>query len=524
MPPSSDRFPATNEPFPGKGRGNGPDGVPASASPRARLPLLITLLILFFIPLVIISRGYLPPDDALRHAAKAVSGKPWSEILVLRPDITMDSHPGWHAILGAVHGVAGGGPDVLVVFGVVAMFVLCVWIPAWGLRRPETWLTALSVVVLARPDFFGRLMLGRPFMATMAAVLLFGLGWRKVAEPERMPWPWLALFAAAAALAAWIHGSWYLLAIPVAGMLAAREWRGAWRLSLAWGLGILAGACLTGRPALFLWQMVHHLFLSLGGQVAARELADEFLPTTGDYPSFLLAALVLLARRAAGTGARKDWDNPLFLSILITFALGFKVYRFWFDFGLPLLTLWLAVQLQEVGEAFLPEGDLRRTAWSLAAAGVLFLQLTPDVGGRWTDNANAGRLSLKNPAQAEWLPEPGGIFYSDSMNLFYPTFFENPDAGWRYMTGFEPGWMPPADLAVYRDLRQRRTARAFAPWIAKMRPPDRLIIYNDGGIVSSITPLEWKQISGYPAIWSGRIPRQAPPAQRTDPGKGKDLP
>ena len=44
----------------------------------------------------IIGYGFLPQDDALRHAAKAVSGKPWSEILVLR-DGFIDGSASWLA-------------------------------------------------------------------------------------------------------------------------------------------------------------------------------------------------------------------------------------------------------------------------------------------------------------------------------------------------------------------------------------------------------------------------------------------
>ena len=65
------------------------------------VPILVTILtlwIILLIPFRIIGYGYLPPDDAMRHAAKAVSGKPWAEILVLRDGYTRDSHIGWHAI------------------------------------------------------------------------------------------------------------------------------------------------------------------------------------------------------------------------------------------------------------------------------------------------------------------------------------------------------------------------------------------------------------------------------------------
>ena len=50
------------------------------------VPLAVWAMVIFVIlaiPLKIIGYGFLPGDDALRHAGKAVSGKPWSEILVL---------------------------------------------------------------------------------------------------------------------------------------------------------------------------------------------------------------------------------------------------------------------------------------------------------------------------------------------------------------------------------------------------------------------------------------------------------
>ena len=60
---------------------------------RSRL-WAIAILIILFIPLKIIEYGYLPGDDALRHAAKAVSGKPWPEILVLGPAFHFDPELG----------------------------------------------------------------------------------------------------------------------------------------------------------------------------------------------------------------------------------------------------------------------------------------------------------------------------------------------------------------------------------------------------------------------------------------------
>src|ERR1700720_4110804 len=68
----------------------------ASNEFKRRVPLaawLVVVITLLLVPLKIIGYGYLPADDALRHAAKAVSGKPWSEILVMRNDFAIDQHP-----------------------------------------------------------------------------------------------------------------------------------------------------------------------------------------------------------------------------------------------------------------------------------------------------------------------------------------------------------------------------------------------------------------------------------------------
>ncbi len=63
----------------------------------------VVVLLLLYIPLKVIGYGYLPADDALRHAAKAVSGKSWQEILVLGPAFHFDPNWGWHWLLEKIH-------------------------------------------------------------------------------------------------------------------------------------------------------------------------------------------------------------------------------------------------------------------------------------------------------------------------------------------------------------------------------------------------------------------------------------
>ncbi|MFO1498320.1 MAG: hypothetical protein U1G07_08015 [Verrucomicrobiota bacterium] len=100
-----------------------------------RLAMVIWLLValtLLILPWRLLNHGVLPPDDALRHAAKAVSGKSWDQILVLRPEITLDHNPGWHAILGALHRLAGWNQERLVWFSVLSLFWLFAAAPSPG--------------------------------------------------------------------------------------------------------------------------------------------------------------------------------------------------------------------------------------------------------------------------------------------------------------------------------------------------------------------------------------------------------
>ena len=105
--------------------------------PRYVLILVACIFIAVFllISFKVISYGFIPPDDAIRHVAKAISGKDWAEIIVLRPEIIMDSHTGWHEILGFIYKTTGCDKDSLIVFSVVSLFVFFCIIPLFFLKR-----------------------------------------------------------------------------------------------------------------------------------------------------------------------------------------------------------------------------------------------------------------------------------------------------------------------------------------------------------------------------------------------------
>jgi hypothetical protein len=90
------------------------------------------------------------------------------------------------------------------------------------------------------------------------------------------------------------------------------------------------------------------------------------------------------------------------------------------------------------------------------------------------------------------------------MRVFFETFFRHPRAPWRYMVGFEPGLMPPADLEVYRQAQKALTPDVAAPWVRRMQAPDRMIVLTGGG-PPPVPELLWTSVGG--GFWSGRVAR-----------------
>jgi hypothetical protein len=148
---------------------------------------------------------------------------------------------------------------------------------------------------------------------------------------------------------------------------------------------------------------------------------------------------------------------------------------------------------------------LKRLFITLALAVGLFLGFTSDRDGRWTQNLTTEFLTQDNPALAGWLPGQGGIIYNSDMDVFFETFFANPKADWKYILGFESGWMQKDDLDVLRKSQWNfGDARAFEPWVQKMRPEDRMIIRAPGGSPPNLPELQWYYAAT--ETWIGRLP------------------
>jgi hypothetical protein len=477
--------------------------------------ILIASFIVILIPFQIIGYGFLPPDDAGRHAAKVVSGKDWGQILVLRPEITMDSHPGWHAILGAVRRVTGWDAHSLVLFSVICLFILFAAAPIFFVRYPESWLASLIILAMAAPGFIWRLVLGRPYIFTMAITVILCLWWQTSRRRGglNLPYDGKAFIAGCAAVilliaaSTYIHCSWYLFCLPFAALLLAREWRASAAFGICAGLGVIIGASLTGQPLIFLKQMLTHLFLAFGKNEAEYMLVSEFRPGFGDTNIAIFIALALVWCALRGKWRKALVDNPVFILAVLGFIASLFTRRAWLDWGFPAVAAWTAWVFDDFFASRLDPYSPRRLLLVTTVGLALFMSITADINSRWTSCKPVDYISADDPRQAELLPEPGGIIYSSDMGVFYQIFFRNPRADWRYILGFEPTLMPKEDLEIFRDIQRNPwTLKPLYGWIKKMRPQDRLILRGSPANPPRIPDLEWN----YAALntWIGRLPKK----------------
>ena len=484
----------------------------ARESLRRHVPLLVWVLValtVIAIPLKIVGYGYLPGDDALRHAAKAVSGKPWGEILVLG-SAYRDQHFFWHIFLRQIFLWSHCNTGQLVGFAVAGLFVLFGLSPLAWLKRPEAWLITLTLVTVAG-GLMPRLMLGRPFILTLSGLVTILCAWQ-FREPSPPRWRIFALFTAVIGFCTLVHGVWYLWALPVAAFFLAGQFRWGILLAAGWLAGTFLGACLTGHPVDSIFYAAELGRRSLGMHLVEHTMATEFQPFAGDIFALLLVAGLLILRCVGKLDPLSWKSSPVFWLACLGWLLGFKAVRFWTDWGWPALMVLTAFELQLLLTARLATNSPKRLALAVVLALTTYLAATSNNDGKWTKNLSWSYLSQDNPDLKGWLPEPDGIFYTADMTVFYQTFFKNPLARWQYITGFEPALMPDTDFAVYQNVHWNfGDPKAYQPWVEKMRPADRLVLRGKNGDAPDLPQLEWKAVPGF---WIGRTPRPDAPSAK----------
>lgn len=456
--------------------------------------------------LSVIGHGYHPPDDANRHVAKVISGKEWKDILVVREDFTLDSHPGWHWILNAYYRLTGTDKDGLLVFSIVFLFLLFT-IPALFLfRHQEAWILALLIFCVVNFGMLWRLLLGRPFIFTMSVILLYWYIWQIVKHKEK-PFKELFIIVVLSALSAWVHGSWFFMSLFLVSLLLAGEYRAFKLFAISIIAGIFIASIMTGNPPQFFYQSLIQTFEATSSYTFKRQLVSELQPFTGEA---LTVIIVLFF--AAWRTIRGDWDiktvvTPVFIMMLLCWVIGYIASRFWSDWGWPCAVYWIASEIDFVLNKYKDKYDLsiKRLGLSFLICIALFMAISNDRDSRWTSSAGMKWPSIDNKEESPWLPDKGGIVYTKDMGVFYGLFYENPKADFRYILGFEPIWMPKDDLKIYREIQLKNaSSESFLPWIKKMKKEDRLIIISTDK--PDIKGIKWHKISR--SFWSGLLEEQ----------------
>lgn len=475
----------------------------------------LAAVFLALVPSLILRSGYGPPDDALRHAAFAVADQPWTELLLTRPEIkpAADTHPGWHACLRTVHNWGGWEVEKLVDFSVVFLWMAALLAGLVHRRYPEAWLMALAVGTLVDSGASCRFLLGRPFLLTIAAlwtVLAAIDRWSDGKNPRPTDWLWIT---GASALATWGHSTWYLLVFPLAAGAVKLPRSSLVRISLAVAAGVLLGATLTSDPVRYLYAQGRHLAWTLLDPASATWRAGELRAGPFWQPAFGLALIMILAS-GWSDWKRVRWQrlspSPALILIIIGYLFSLVSLRFWTDLGFPAFLFWLAVRLENLLDTipWKPRGRLLST---ILAGLIMVLVWTSNRDGYWSQNplVIVQRSVLASPEWPAWRPAKNGVIYASEMRAYYLLFAAQPQAHWRYAPGFEPGWMQPADQAVFRRWKATGQAILLAPWAERLTPADRFVWWSGHGQPPAFPGIEWHDFP--PFFHVGRKSLPQPP-------------
>jgi hypothetical protein len=466
---------------------------------------MAALLTVLFICLKIVGTGYLPGGDARRHVAKPFAGKPYSEIVVMRPEYVVDHSPGWEWLLGVLHRAIGWNEDALMSFSIFTMLACVLCFPLLWLRHPEAWLAAVLLELIAIPELMTRWTQARPYLLTEGVLMGLLFSWSKE-DGIRPPWWKVAATFIGFSLSVWMHGAWYLWVLLFTAFFLAQRWRVGFWLIGCWVAGVIVGALLTGKPLAFLNGAIFMAKCVYAEHAPKWMLVGEFQPSMGEFASLTVLAIVYLWRRRGNRPAPPLTTDPVVWMIAINWVLALSADRFWADWGLAAAVVWMAMQFDQEIPALWDGAPVKRLVMCGMISLPLFLDATNDYSRRYSNSLNDAFVDASNPQLKGWMPGPGGIFYSATMKFFYNTFFKNPQGDWKYIAGFEPALMPPDDLAIYRSIqRAPGILESYEPWIKKMRPQDRLEI--DLPYQPDLPALEWKHAAG--DIWIGRLPATA---------------
>ena len=453
------------------------------------IAIIFLIAVFAFIPLKIIDKGFRPTDDVNRHVAFSVTEQKWTDVLVIEKGLEADHNVGWHKILRFLHKYIKLDKKELLVFSIVSLFLLVNLTGSLVSSNLSSWSIVLLIMIIFSKQVIARLMLGRPFIfSCFCALILFKLWFADSSKK------WFAKYLftiIVLTLAVWIHGTWYtFLLLPFALLISGKVTKSA-ELTLLIILSTILGALLTGDFKEFLYYHYAATLNIFTERLYTWQLVTEF--AEGNYallwliPTVAITIISIYTKKIKLNDLSKD---PLFILILLTWLLSIKVIRFWSDWGIIALMFWLSNQLSELIKDM---QSIKKTFFRYVLFTFIMISLAlliPNLNWNNEKNGKYNQINFNQEQYASFLPEDGGIIYNDNMLHFYYLYYENPEAKYKYVLGFEPAIMSKDNKKIYREIAYSKCHySAYKPWIEKLTEKDR--IYTSKDISEFYPQLTW---------------------------------
>lgn len=468
---------------------------------------LIVVAALIYLPVKILSMGYLPTDDTNRHIAFSMLDKAWPDVLVQEPGFGADHNAGWHMVLRFLNRRCNVSREGLMYFSTVGMFLLLNLTGAFIIPCSVTWFIVLLIIFIAESSMFGRMVCGRPFIVSCFSTLIILRLWfidvKKYGQHEFCVTAKYLLSLAALTLGVWIHGTWYIFLIFPMAQLLAGNIKKTFELTLLIALATLLGAYMTGHFSEFLQYHFSAPKNIYSEQVFNWQLVTENGEGNPGWTWLIFAfgifAVLIYNKRARLNELAYD---PLFFLIMLTWLPAIKIIRFWADWGRISLMFWLCYKLTDVirDMELVKKAFFRYVLFILVIAGALII--IPKAPWSQQKLREFYTADFTKEELKPFKPEEGGIVYNDQMFHFYFQFYNEPEGKYRYILGFESATMPREDKVVLRDLSYTGGhASAYKPWIDKLTKKDRIFASND--ITKEYPQLDWVRASN--KLWIGKL-------------------
>ena len=480
------------------------------------IALLIVFISFAYIPLKILSLGWYPSDDALRHVAFSTIDAKWSDIVVIEEKYGLDKNKGWHQILKFLYKYCNLEKEHLLFFSVCSLFLLFNLCGIICSPSPVCWCAALLLLLNIEGNYIAqRIILGKPFIFSCAVTLILLRLWCVNATESnkniilKNNWARYLISVFLLSLSVWIHGNWYLFMLIPLSILISGKAKKAFELTFCLFISVLIGALLSGDFYNFLYYHFFVTFNIFNEHTHNWLLGLEFASGLQEFYWIIFVCIIIIFCIYKNQEKLDDLTNdPIFIMVLLCWMGSILVFRFWLDCGLITLLLWLSYKFNEIIKSsdFLKIPRVRYCLFLFIIV-CLVLGFISDTNGRYTKIMMIQPIDFHNETTQKelkgWEPEDGGIIYTTSMRCFYLHFYQYPTSKWKYILGFDPAIMKLEDKQVLRNTVYSGFEEDYAPWINKMTEKDRFILDK---CLKSFPQLEWTR--GNRTWWIGRLKKK----------------